>query len=78
MDNEALLSDGIAVGTALRTARTNAGLSVADLARRASTSRSAVHAYETGGREPGVATAIRLFHCCGRSLAVVEDRDGSS
>lgn len=58
------------IGDVLRDARREAGLSITVLAREAGTSRAAVHAYESGSREPRVATAVRLLRCCGVVLTV--------
>jgi transcriptional regulator with XRE-family HTH domain len=71
----AILSD-TPIAEALRQARQQAGLSVSTLARSAQTSRAAIHAYETGTREPNVATALRLLQACGYTLGVMPDRDG--
>jgi DNA-binding XRE family transcriptional regulator len=59
---------------ALRQAREAAGLSVSMMARHAQTSRAAIHAYETGAREPNVTTALRLLRACGYSMGVIPDR----
>jgi transcriptional regulator with XRE-family HTH domain len=63
----------VAVGYAamlLRTARTRAGLSQAELARRAGVSRPVVNAYERGSREPGVNVLQRLIAAAGGHLDV--------
>ncbi|MDP3972961.1 MAG: helix-turn-helix transcriptional regulator [Candidatus Nanopelagicales bacterium] len=75
-DVSAPSSDAITLGPtpvaeALRSARRNAGLSVSALARAAKTSRAAVYAYESGDRDPGVTTALRLLHHCGAVVNVV-------
>jgi transcriptional regulator with XRE-family HTH domain len=62
------------IAEALRQARERAGLSVSTLARSAQTSRAAVHAYETGTREPNVATALRLLQACGYTIGIMPDR----
>jgi transcriptional regulator with XRE-family HTH domain len=62
------------IAEALRQARQRAGLSVSTLARSAQTSRAAIHAYETGIREPNVATALRLLRACGYTMGIVPDR----
>jgi DNA-binding XRE family transcriptional regulator len=59
---------------ALRQAREEAGLSVSMMARCAQTSRAAIHAYETGAREPNVSTALRLLQACGYTMGVIPDR----
>lgn len=55
----------------LRTAREKAGLSVSEVARRARTSRSAIHAYESGEVSPSLATAQRVLAAAGHELVVV-------
>ena len=62
------------IAEALRQAREQAGLSVSTLARSAHTSRAAIHAYETGTREPNVATALRLLKACGYTIGIMPDR----
>jgi len=62
------------IAEALRQAREKAGLSVSMLARSAHTSRAAIHAYETGAREPNVATALRLLQECGYTMGIMPDR----
>jgi hypothetical protein len=54
----------------LRAARKAAGLSQAELARRAVTSQSAVARYESGAAAPGVSTLERLLAACGRELTI--------
>jgi transcriptional regulator with XRE-family HTH domain len=56
--------------TLLRGARTRAGLSQRDLARRARTSPAAVCLYETGQRVPRVDTLARLVAATGSTLEV--------
>ena len=68
-----ILSD-TPIAEALRQARQQAGLSVSTLARSAQTSRAAIHAYETGTREPNVATALRLLQACGYTIGIMPDR----
>lgn len=72
-DNITVLGD-MSIAEALRQVREDAGLSVSALARSAQTSRAAIHAYETGAREPNVATALRLLQACGYTMGVVPDR----
>lgn len=72
-DAVTVLSD-TPIAEALRQAREKAGLSVSTLARNARTSRAAVHAYETGAREPNVATALRILHACGYTMGIIPDR----
>ena len=77
---EANNNDAIAVlsempfAEALRQVREEAGLSVSMMARRAQTSRAAIHAYETGTREPSVSTALRLLQACGYTMGIIPDR----
>ena len=52
-------------GYVLRRARTRAGLSTRELARRAGTSHAAVVAYEAGRKSPTVDTFDRLLRACG-------------
>lgn len=72
-DAVAVLRD-TSIAEALRQARQQAGLSVSTLARSAKTSRAAVHAYETGAREPNLATALRLLQACGYTMEIIPDR----
>ncbi|MGH3281575.1 MAG: helix-turn-helix domain-containing protein [Trebonia sp.] len=69
-DAVTVLSD-TPIAKALRRAREEAGLSVSTLARNAHTSRAAIHAYETGTREPNVATALRLLKACGYTMGII-------
>lgn len=73
-DNAVTVLSNTPIAEALRQARQKAGLSVSTLARNAQTSRAAVHAYETGTREPNVATALRLLQACGYTMGIVPDR----
>jgi transcriptional regulator with XRE-family HTH domain len=72
-DAVAVLSD-MSFAEALRHARAEAGLSVSLMARCAQTSRAAIHAYETGAREPNVSTALRLLQACGYTMGIIPDR----
>ena len=54
----------------LKGARAAAEISQHDLARRAHTAQSAVAAYESGSRSPGIATLERLLAACDYDLAV--------
>jgi transcriptional regulator with XRE-family HTH domain len=58
------------VAATLRRAREQAGLSQAELARRARTSQATVSAYEGGRKLPSVATLDRLLAATGSRLAV--------
>jgi transcriptional regulator with XRE-family HTH domain len=55
----------------LRDARLRAGLSQAALASASGTSQTAISAYESGTKEPGVATLSRLLAATGMRLTVV-------
>ena len=54
----------------IKGARTAAGISQHDLARRAHTAQPAVAAYESGARTPGIATLERLLAACDHDLAL--------
>ncbi len=58
------------VARALLQARRRAGLTQAELARRAATSQATVSAYESGRKEPSVATLVRLLAAAGAHLEV--------
>ena len=49
----------------LRRARTQAGLSLRELAARAGTSHSTLAAYEQGRKAPSVPTLLRVIDACG-------------
>ena len=53
---------------ALTRARKRAGLTQAELARRAGTSQPVISAYEHGRRDPGVETLRRLIRATGAEL----------
>lgn len=53
-------------------AREEAGLSVAEAARRAGTSRAAIHSYENGTVSPTLATALRVLAVYGHELTLVK------
>lgn len=57
-------------GTLLREARRRAGLSQAELARRAGVTQSVVSAYENAARQPSVPTLARLVAAAGLELDV--------
>jgi transcriptional regulator with XRE-family HTH domain len=65
------MSVKIDAATLLRDARGKAALTQADLARRARTSQSAVAAYETGARNPGLATLERLLGACDQDVELI-------
>lgn len=52
----------------IREARRAAGLTMAELAERAGSSKPTVSRYENGLVDPGVETLNRLLHACGREL----------
>jgi transcriptional regulator with XRE-family HTH domain len=54
----------------LRRARLAAGLTQRELAALAGTSQATVSAYESGRKQPSVATLGRLLAACGRRLQV--------
>lgn len=58
-------------GSLLRAARRAAGVSQAELARRAGTTQPAVAAYETDARTPTLATLERLLEGCQHQLELV-------
>jgi transcriptional regulator with XRE-family HTH domain len=55
----------------IRTARHAAGITQAELAARAGTTQPAVAAYESGAREPNLATLSRLLDGCEHDVEVV-------
>ncbi|MCH9700058.1 MAG: helix-turn-helix domain-containing protein [Actinomycetia bacterium] len=57
-------------GEQLRQARRSAGMSIAELARLAATSRSLIHAYENGTVSPSVARAQTLLDHLNHTLSV--------
>ncbi|MGH9189737.1 MAG: helix-turn-helix domain-containing protein [Acidimicrobiales bacterium] len=54
----------------LRTARRRSGLTQKDLARRAATTQSSVAAYETGAKQPSMATLTRLVAAADLSVVL--------
>jgi predicted nucleotidyltransferase/DNA-binding XRE family transcriptional regulator len=58
----------------IRESRTAAGLTQAELARRAGTSQPTIAAYEAGDKIPRVATLERLLQAAGASLEVSRPR----
>jgi transcriptional regulator with XRE-family HTH domain len=54
----------------IREARTRAGLTQADLARRSGTSQATLSAYENGRKEPSVSTLTRILGAAGAQLTV--------
>lgn len=61
-------------GVALREARRAAGLSQGELAERVGTSQATISAYETGAKQPSVATLSRLLAATGARLTVARAR----
>ena len=60
----------------IKESRLAAGLTQAELARRAGTSQPAIAAYEAGDKVPRVATLERLLEATGASLTVSRHGDG--
>lgn len=60
----------VTAGAVLRQARRAAGLTQREVATRAGVQQSVVSAYESGGREPSLATLSSLVEACGVSLEV--------
>ncbi|MCP9488387.1 MAG: helix-turn-helix domain-containing protein [Solirubrobacteraceae bacterium MAG38_C4-C5] len=58
----------------LHEARRRAGLSQTELARRAGTSQATISAYESGRKQPSVATLSRLLAAAGARLTVEHGR----
>lgn len=57
-------------GSLVRTARQHAGLSQAELGRRAGVTQSVISAYESGTRQPSMPTLSRLIEAAGAELNV--------
>ena len=62
------------VAQLIRQARGRAGLTQAELAKRASTSQPALARYETGPTVPALSTLERLLAACGRRLQIRDIR----
>jgi predicted nucleotidyltransferase/DNA-binding XRE family transcriptional regulator len=60
----------VTAGAVLRQARHAAGLTQREVASRAGVQQSVVSAYESGGREPSLATLSSLVEACGVRLEV--------
>jgi predicted nucleotidyltransferase/DNA-binding XRE family transcriptional regulator len=58
----------VTAGAVLRQARAASGLTQREVATRAGVQQSVVSAYESGGREPSLATLSSLVEACGVSL----------
>jgi predicted nucleotidyltransferase/DNA-binding XRE family transcriptional regulator len=63
-------ASNVTSGALLRQARQAAGLTQREVASRAGVQQSVVSAYESGGREPSLATLASLIEACGVSLEV--------
>jgi uncharacterized protein len=63
-----------AVGALLRRARTGARLSQTELAARAGVTQSVISAYESGHRQPALATLAALVEAAGYELSVTVRR----
>lgn len=57
-------------GAALRRARQRSRLTQAELAARAGTSQATISAYESGAKQPSIATFTRLLAAAGSRLTV--------
>jgi transcriptional regulator with XRE-family HTH domain len=57
----------------LRSARLQAGLTQAQLAARAGTSQATLSAYESGSKQPTLATFSRLLRAAGARLSVEQE-----
>jgi predicted nucleotidyltransferase/DNA-binding XRE family transcriptional regulator len=57
-------------GALIREARSRAGLSQAELARRAKVAQPVISAYENGRREPGLTMLAKLVEASGNELSV--------
>ena len=69
------------IAETLRKTRSGAGLSLRELARRASTSHSTLLAYEQGKKVPTTTTFFRVIEACGNAIDLdiqprVKERDG--
>lgn len=58
----------------IREARRAAGVTLAEVATRAGTSKSTLSRYENGHVDPGVETLVRILQACGHELSA--DRVG--
>jgi predicted nucleotidyltransferase/ribosome-binding protein aMBF1 (putative translation factor) len=63
--------DGMeAAGSLVRAARQHAGLSQAELGRRAGVTQSVISAYESGARQPSMPTLTRIIEATGAALDI--------
>ena len=69
---------GMLAAHLLRAARVRAGLTQAELARRAGTSQPVISAYEHGRRDPTVQTLARLLAAAGADLVLRAPERGAS
>lgn len=65
----------------LARARTEAGLSLRELAQRANTSHATLSAYEKGRKVPSVTTYLKILEACGNAVDIqlqprIRERDG--
>ena len=58
-------------GALLRQARTGAGLSQVELARRAGVTQSVISAYESGRRQPSLPTLVKLVEATGSRIEMI-------
>ncbi len=63
-------ASGVTAGAVLRQARAQAGFTQRQLAQRAGIGQSVIAAYESGAREPSLATLAALVEATGISLTV--------
>ena len=68
---------GLTLGVLIRDARERAGLTQADLARRAGTSQPAIARYEAGQALPRLETAQRCVEACGFELRIELEQTSS-
>jgi transcriptional regulator with XRE-family HTH domain len=68
----------VTAGSELRQARSEAGLTQRELARRAGVSQSVIADYESGAREPSLATLAALVNARGVTLTLSLDAGGDS
>jgi transcriptional regulator with XRE-family HTH domain len=67
--------DPQAAARLIRSARTDAGLTQAELAARVGTRQPVVSRWERGLEEPRLSTLARIVRACGRSLVLVVEPD---
>src|SRR5580704_17089840 len=64
------MEQSLSAGALLRRARTEAGMTQAELAARAGVTQSVISAYEAGHRQPALPTLAALIDAAGYELAV--------